>query len=142
MDDCIMCNLVKNKISYSGMVKHFKHWSLMVSREQHTLGTFILVLNQHKIRFSSLDIEELKEMKEIMLIYENVIDENFHPNLYNYLQCGNAVNHLHIHIIPRYNTDKRFMGQNYTDKNFGNTVIETSKIENEKIILALKDLFL
>lgn len=107
-DDCVFCKLVSNRIDYYGNIKNYKYWRVIISREQHTLSTLIILLKRHLIRFSSIDESELLELNKIQKEMENVLDNLFKPNLYNYLQCGNATNHLHIHLIPRYKEERIF----------------------------------
>lgn len=110
----------------------------MVSREQHTLGTMILVHNDHTERLSSITTEALLELQEVQRWTEARLDELFSPDLYNYLQCGNAVRHLHLHMIPRYSSDRTFRGHTFTDPAYGDSVRETTEIASEEVLEGLR----
>ena len=55
------------------------------------------MLKRHIIRFSSITKDELLEFNAIQTELKGAIDGLFEPDLYNYLQCGNAMEHLHVH---------------------------------------------
>lgn len=135
---CILCQIKKGIILYNGIAKEYKHWFVMVSREQHTLGTSLIVLKRHTVRFSSLKKEELLELNRIQKKTEKKLDKIFKPDLYNYLQCGNQVEHLHFHLIPRYKQPRSFGGKKFVDKNFGDSVKETKQISSKEFIEKLK----
>ncbi len=137
--DCVLCKINTGMIPSKGIVKKYSFWTLMISREQHTLCTLVLFLHRHTVRFSSINLQELKEFHQIQKDTEFAVDNLFSPELYNYLQCGNSVNHLHVHIIPRYKETKEFLQKKYSDEHYGNTVKETTNIEEESIIIALRD---
>ena len=136
--ECIFCKITSNKNDYCGTLKDFAYWRIIVSREQHTLSTLVIILKRHIVRFSSITKEELLELNHIQKILEEAIDQLFKPQLYNYLQCGNAVDHLHLHLIPRYKKNVKYGKKTFTDKRYGDSVKETSEIEETKIIEKLK----
>ncbi|MBL7051846.1 MAG: HIT family protein, partial [Nanoarchaeota archaeon] len=117
--ECILCKINGNEINYNGQLKEFEYWNVIVNRNQHTLATLVFILKRHTVRFSSLTEKELIELNEIQKKIEKAIDTLFKPNLYNYLQCGNEVNHLHIHLIPRYEKPISYSGKLFDDENYG-----------------------
>ncbi|WDF65960.1 HIT family protein [Flavobacterium sp. KACC 22763] len=135
--NCILCQIKDKEIPYQGIIKEWKYWTVMLSREQHTLGTLVILYNTHLVRFSSIVPDALMEFQRIQHHLEKSIDTLFSPDLYNYLQCGNHVEHLHIHMIPRYKTNILFDNQTFTDRNYGNSVEETSKIESDDLLKTL-----
>ncbi|MGB3466985.1 MAG: HIT family protein [Cyclobacteriaceae bacterium] len=135
---CIFCQILDGSIPYQGIIRKWDYWTLMVSREQHTLGTMILVHHAHTERFSSISSEALQELQEVQRWAEDRLDELFSPDLYNYLQCGNAVRHLHLHMIPRYRSDRSFMSHTFTDPAFGDSVQETTEIVSEDVLEGLR----
>lgn len=132
--DCIFCRILNKEIIYPGLIKEYAHWVTMVSREQHTAGTIIIMLKRHIVRFSAISGNELSELQQVQLSLENSLDNLFKPQLYNYLQCGNSVEHLHIHLIPRYKQPVLFANRVYTDHNFGDSIKESIEIESQEII--------
>jgi diadenosine tetraphosphate (Ap4A) HIT family hydrolase len=104
---------------YEGFIKKYKYWTFEISYRQHTLGSFLIILNRKAERISGLTKEELASLGEIMKIAEEAVDKTFKPDRYNYLQLGNGVKHLHFHGIPRYETERVFDNEKYIDKSFG-----------------------
>lgn len=137
--DCIFCKIISGEIDYYGQLKEYEHWNVIVSREQHTLGTIVIQLKRHTVRFSDLTSDELLEFNVIQKELESALDNLFAPDLYNYLQCGNQMKHLHIHMIPRYSKEIEFKGKVFTDENYGDSVKETTIVEEESIVKSLKE---
>ena len=55
-------------------------------------------------------LEEIKGLNELIFITKEFLDKKFSPQGYNIgINCGEAsgqtINHLHIHLIPRYLDD-------------------------------------
>lgn len=104
---------------HEGLVKKYKYWTFEVSYRQHTLGSFLIILNRQAEKISDLTKEELVSLGKIMKIAEKAVGKTFKPDRYNYLQLGNGIKHLHFHGIPRYKTERIFDGVKYVDENFG-----------------------
>jgi diadenosine tetraphosphate (Ap4A) HIT family hydrolase len=102
-----------------GFIKKFKYWTFEVSYRQHTLGSFLILLNRPAERISQLTPSELVALGKIMKFAESAINKTFQPDRYNYLQLGNGIKHLHFHGIPRYKTKRIFAGRTWIDNNFG-----------------------
>ncbi|WP_340066159.1 HIT family protein [Ascidiimonas aurantiaca] len=136
--DCILCKIKEQTVPYSGVIAKTKYWTIMVSREQHTLGTLIVFHNTHTVRFSSISKQALLEFQHIQVTFEKALSSLFNPDLFNYLQCGNQVEHLHFHLIPRYKSSRNYHNQEFVDINYGNSVKETHKITSDAFITLLK----
>jgi diadenosine tetraphosphate (Ap4A) HIT family hydrolase len=76
-----------------------------VNFDQSFPGRSILVLKYHYEDFlvlpERLAYDFMKDMKSLARAISGVFD----PDLFNYAMLGNAVRHLHWHIIPRYADD-------------------------------------
>jgi diadenosine tetraphosphate (Ap4A) HIT family hydrolase len=98
------------------LIKELKYWRWMFAafpyRKYHTL----IVVKRHVIKFSDLNIEELLELKEILVFIEshykkkNIVSEEsqFGEQLffswrsrYND-EVKKSVSHLHLHIYPKF----------------------------------------
>lgn len=69
-----------------------------------------IIPKKHIESFFDLTKSELMEVYDLILKTKLVIEKKFHPDGYNLginegRAGGQIVNHLHIHIIPRYNND-------------------------------------
>ena len=127
-----------------GFVKEYKHWVLEISYHQHTLGCFIIFAKRKIERISELKDEEVIELKEVMSELETTLSnmEDFKPDRFNYLQMGNALHHLHFHVIPRYETSRHFMNKEWNDITFGHPPIWSKVTVDNELVLKIKGEFL
>lgn len=72
-------------------------------------------------RISELHEEEVQELPEVMRQIETALSTHpdFNPDRFNYLQLGNGLHHLHFHGIPRYKTERNFLGKVWEDASWG-----------------------
>ncbi len=73
-------------------------------------GHCLIVPKRHVISFFNLTDEELEDCYEIIKEVKKYIDKNFSPDGYNVgvnegRAAGRTIDHLHIHLIPRYAGD-------------------------------------
>jgi len=64
----------------------------------------------HLVSFFDLTPEQVQSMYELIKKTKKIIDEKFGPDGYNIginegEVAGRTLNHLHVHLIPRYNGD-------------------------------------
>lgn len=69
-----------------------------------------IIVKEHKESFFALTAVEVSEMHDVILKTKKSIDEKFHPDAYNIginegQAGGRTIDHLHIHLIPRYTGD-------------------------------------
>lgn len=135
MKECILCKPRTN-------IKEYKYWNLGVCPTQHTLGSLVIVLKQHKELFAELTEEEVLELRKIIIYSQKLLDKRFKPDWYNVQQNGNWEQHLHVHVLPRYKEKREFNKRIFIDKTFGQPVIYTSELESEKFIKDLTNFLL
>jgi len=123
---------------HEGLIKKYKYWTFEVSYRQHTLGSFLIILNRYAQKISELTPAELISLGKIMKIAQNSIDNTFKPDRYNYLQLGNGVTHLHFHGIPRYETERIFLNKKYIDKKYGWPPKWSRKNVSHKLVSKIK----
>lgn len=128
----------KYKNSY---IKEYEHWILAVSSHQHTLGCFLIIAKREIERISQLNKEELAELVNVMSDIEVSLttNNNFAPDLFNYLQLGNGWHHLHFHGIPRYETERYFCGEKWIDKEWGKPTIWNYERISNNLIKEIKE---
>lgn len=125
-----------------GFLKEYSHWVLEVSFLQHTLGCFIIFAKRNVERISELNNEELSELKTVMSEIEAAVTKEFKADRFNYLQLGNNLHHLHIHGIPRYQTQREFNGQKWIDKTWGHPPVWSNKEALSDLVKTLKETIL
>lgn len=127
-----------------GYLKSYKYWTVEISYRQHTLGCFIIFLNRFAERISDVTKEEIEELPMVMKEIENALTSisELQPQRFNYLQLGNAVNHLHIHGIPRYDKPREFLGREWIDPTYGKPPTWTYNNEEHEAVAKIKELIL
>lgn len=118
-----------------------EHWFVLVSWQQHTLGTLLIVHKENIPRWSQISPEAAVDFLGVQKHVELVLDENFSPDHYNYIQAGNVTSHLHFHVIPRYKDVRNFAGHKFADKSFGDSFTETPLKAPQEVLDALAELF-
>jgi diadenosine tetraphosphate (Ap4A) HIT family hydrolase len=69
-----------------------------------------VVWNTHVAEFSSLSVDERNACMNAVVAVEQVLREQLQPTKINLAALGNAVPHLHWHVIARFDWDSRFPG--------------------------------
>jgi len=108
MNNCRFCSIDPKR---SRIIKKFKYCYVMFSNPRLVPGHLLVIPNRHVERMSELDDKELLELNRTVNKYCDkvlkfsegyMIKNNYMPFLD---ESDRKVNHLHIHIIPRYNMD-------------------------------------
>jgi len=76
-------------------------------------------LNRHVVDLFEVKEEEKDELFEIMRKLRNAVKDLFKPDLFNYASLGNQVQHLHVHLVPRYKEKIIFENIEFGDENWG-----------------------
>lgn len=69
------------------------------------IGYCVLVYRRHVVELYDLDADERRQLIEDISQVAQAIAKQCHPEKFNYEMMGNAVPHLHCHIVPRYRND-------------------------------------
>ena len=112
--ECFLCK--KNE---DLLVKQYERWTLIVHPNQYYLGRCILKLNRHIVDLFDITEDEQDELFSIMKDVKNALSESFRPDFFNYASLGNKVEHLHMHVIPRYKDKRTFDGITFMDGRWG-----------------------
>jgi diadenosine tetraphosphate (Ap4A) HIT family hydrolase len=100
-------NIPKDRIIYQGT-----HFFIIKDAFPVAPGHCLIISNDLKKDYFELDIEERKNLDEVILKAKSIIEQEFSPDGYNIgMNCGEAagqtVFHFHCHIIPRYIGDMK-----------------------------------
>ncbi len=73
-------------------------------------GHCLIITKRHITDYFQASKAELKGIQEALSHMKEYIDKSFKPDGYNIgVNCGKAagqsIMHLHVHVIPRYNSD-------------------------------------
>ena len=94
------------------------YWSVLVRKNQVTLGSLVLAANRNFISASDLQNAELEEFPKVVGRLEEMLSITFGFDKINYLCLMMADRHYHFHVIPRYETPKEFFGRTWVDNDW------------------------
>ncbi len=113
---CIFCNKPKeNRDEENLILFRGKKGFVIMNRFPYNSGHLMVVPYTHKMNFEDLDEEELLELGKLIQISIKVLKEAMNPDAFNVgLNLGKTAGagieeHLHYHIVPRWNGDTNFM---------------------------------
>lgn len=104
MDNCIMCKLIEDKTQ---VVCENEYAVAIYDGYPVGIGHTLVVPKRHVESLFELTQNELNDICSLIVESKNVLDSKYHPNGYNIgvnegRAAGRTVDHVHIHIIPRY----------------------------------------
>lgn len=114
--DCVMCRArdtehdLENLILYRG-----KHAYVMLNRYPYNNGHLMIVPFAHVRNIGDLDPDSWQEACQLLILCEKAYHLAYHPDGINVgINLGQAAGagiaeHLHIHMVPRWNGDSNFM---------------------------------
>ena len=90
-------------------------WRVIVNLNQNKLGKLMACLLRHDEDICELTDAELLELWDVIRRTKAILDSLFRPDHYNYSFLMNLDSHVHLHIIPRYETVRVFEGADFLD---------------------------
>ncbi len=113
---CVFCDvLMKPDGPENEVIYRSKSSYAILNRYPYTSGHLMIVPNDHKSSLDLLGHDTRSEMMELTAFAVQVLGEVYHPEGYNVgINIGEAAgagiaDHIHIHIVPRWNGDTNFM---------------------------------
>ena len=113
---CIFCSALENNNDKERLVIHRGKLAFVIMNlYPYNSGHMMVVPNRHTAEFHSLTTEENFECTSLLQIAQKALVELSHPHGYNIgMNLGKAGgagidDHLHWHIVPRWNGDTNFM---------------------------------
>ncbi|MCA9478221.1 MAG: HIT domain-containing protein [Nanoarchaeota archaeon] len=101
-------------------IKEYSFWELYLHPQQYYLGrTYIWAKRSDALDLMDMQPQEQEELFDIARQVNKALSELFHPDLMNYAALGNVANHLHLHIIPRYSSSRRYDEIEFVDEQWG-----------------------
>jgi len=106
-------------------------WLVAVRHKQITLGSCVVILKRHCLRFGELTAGECEGLHEVYSRYEDILISAFAPVSFNYLGLMMKDPHVHFHAIPRYSRPVDFAGRAWVDDAFPESVSMKQELEPE-----------
>jgi diadenosine tetraphosphate (Ap4A) HIT family hydrolase len=94
-------------------------WILAVNRNQDLLGKTILVLRRTCHAVVEIDAHEWRELRHEVQRLAPALDQLFQPDRLNYAFLMNRDAQVHLHVIPRYASPRRWHGKSFVDDHWG-----------------------
>ena len=92
------------------LIARTARWRLIRADEAGFPAFYRVVWNEHVREFSDLSPQDRAECMEAVVQVETLIRRHLQPTKVNVASLGNAVPHLHWHVIARFDWDSHFPG--------------------------------
>ena len=92
-----------------------KHAFAIMNRYPYTNGHLLVAPYRHTAEFGSLSADEASEIHRLLVLCQEVLKETMGPHGFNVgmnlgrIAGAGIADHLHAHIVPRWNGDTNFM---------------------------------
>jgi ATP adenylyltransferase len=113
---CIFCDLPRGKDDRENLILgRTRHTFAILSRFPYNNGHLMVVPRAHTADLLSLPREEHDELSEMLRVAVRLVGEGYGAHGYNVgMNLGRAAgagiaDHLHWHVVPRWNGDTNFM---------------------------------
>jgi ATP adenylyltransferase len=114
---CIFCEAVTKDISdiNNMVIRQIENTLVMMNLYPYNNGHLMIVPKRHLSSMDEITIEESHELIEELLMAEKVLRKIYNPHGFNIgANLGRAGgagidDHIHFHIVPRWNGDTNFM---------------------------------
>jgi diadenosine tetraphosphate (Ap4A) HIT family hydrolase len=103
--DCALCGAPGGRV-----VVQAKKWRIVHAAEPGFPAFYRLVWEAHVREFSQLAAADRLECMETLVTMEQAMLRHLQPAKVNLASLGNAVPHLHWHVIARFDWDSHFPG--------------------------------
>lgn len=115
-DACVFCRMIgESDDSRNLILRREKHGFVVMNLYPYNSGHLMVIPNRHTGDYGSLTGDEHVELGRLLEICRKALEECFTPHGYNIgMNIGRAagagiLDHLHYHIVPRWNGDSNFM---------------------------------
>jgi diadenosine tetraphosphate (Ap4A) HIT family hydrolase len=105
LSDCQLCRGAGGE-TVAGSLR----WRVVRVDDASFPAYYRVIWNAHVAEFSDLAPDERIECMEVVARIERVLRERLRPTKVNLASLGNAVPHLHWHIVARFDWDSHFPG--------------------------------
>jgi ATP adenylyltransferase len=112
---CFFCRKLKEKKTPPSLILYRGECVFVVmNKYPYTNGHLMVVPNRHCVDFEQLNDDELKELFDLLKASTKVLKTSLRPHGFNIGMNigkvgGAGEDHLHLHIVPRWEGDTNFM---------------------------------
>ncbi|MGZ3523165.1 MAG: HIT family protein [Thermodesulfobacteriota bacterium] len=112
---CFFCRNLKEKRQRKNLILHQDQYVfVMMNKFPYNNGHLMIVPKRHHLNLEDLNSDELKEFFELLKTSTQVLKAALRPNGFNIgMNIGKAggagEDHIHLHIVPRWEGDTNFM---------------------------------
>ena len=106
-------------LSPETVVQERPAWTIAVNRNQDLLGKTMLVLQRTCEAVHEINEEEWKLLRVEIRRLVPAIKRLFQPDQFNFAFLMNLDAQVHLHVVPRYVSPRRWHGREFTDANWG-----------------------
>ncbi len=115
-DECIFCSRPEGEPSEENLVLHKGRFNFIIMNLfPYNTGHLMVAPYRHVRNLEELDGEELKEMMELVSLSIKALKKAYKPDGFNVgMNLGRVAgagidDHIHMHVVPRWNGDTNFM---------------------------------
>ncbi len=115
-ENCIFCDLPREKEDEKNLILHRgKHAFVIMNNYPYNPGHVMVAPYRHVGSWEELSNEEILEMHNLVTLMIRAIKNRMNPEGFNIgVNLGRVAgagieDHVHIHIVPRWNGDTNFM---------------------------------
>ena len=116
------------------------YWSVLVRKNQVTLGGLVLAANRNFISASDLQSAESDEFPKVVGRLEKMLNTAFGFDKINYLCLMMSDRHYHFHVIPRYETAKEFSGRVWIDNDWPGPPSLSAAESDMNTLISIRDI--
>lgn len=112
------------------VIEERAHWTLAVNRNQDLLGKSMVVLRRECTAVIDVHDEEWATLRHELRRLVPALTELFHPDQINFAFLMNLDAQVHLHVIPRYATARRWRDLDFEDPHWGSAFGQEQRVLN------------
>ncbi len=105
MNNCAICDRLDKIATDAALVHEFANSYLLLGNHQYFEGYCVLVYKRHVRELHELDLDIQTALNHELMIATQAVVRAFKPWKMNHACLGNRDQHIHWHIIPRYESE-------------------------------------
>jgi len=137
--DKACCDIEEKFDKTNCFIKSYYYWNVLVRNKQITLGSCAIILKRHVESFAAVEADELVELSDVIVDLEKALQKSFSYNKINYLMLMMVDNHVHFHVLPRYEKQQTFAAITFIDKCWPKVSDMQPQEINKETLLKIKE---